>query len=163
MRTSRTARTAPRRLATAAAALAVVASLAACNGDSGGGSGSAAPDDASRDDFCSAFNSLFDTVLSSATSGGDIGKAIAALKEWAADIEDVGTPADMPDDARHGFELFVEQAKGLDEDASMEELQNLGEDLSEADQADGEAFGDWTTKNCPLDLPGDLGELTESP
>ena len=150
------------RRAAAAASLALVASLTACGGDSGGGSGSSAPDDASLDDFCTAFNGLFDTVMSAATSGGDTSGMIAALKKWAADIEDVGTPADMPDDARHGFELFVDQAKKLDENATLQDLENLGGDLSSGDQADGEAFSEWTTKNCPLDLPSGLPSINPS-
>ncbi len=134
------------------AGLALAASLTACGG-SDGGSGSAAPDDASKDDFCEGFNGLFEKVLAQATSG-DSSAMITALKDWAGDMEDVGTPSDMPDDARRGFELFVEQAKNLDEDATLADLETLGEDFSDADQADGEAFSAWTEENCPIDLPG---------
>ena len=151
------------RRTAAAASLALVASLTACGGDSGGGSGSSAPDNASLDDFCQAFNGLFDTVMAQATSGdADASAMITALKKWAADMEDVGTPSDMPDDARHGFELFVDQAKKLDENATLQDLENLGEDLSSDDQADGEAFSEWTTKNCPLDLPSGLPSIDSS-
>jgi hypothetical protein len=146
------------RRGAAAVGLALVASLTACGGSDGsdgsdGSSGAQAPDDASTDDFCEGFNSLFEKVLGQATSG-DSSAMISALKEWAGDMEDIGTPSDMPEDARHGFELFIDQAENLDEDASLEDLQNLGEDFSEEDQADGEAFGTWTQENCPLDLPG---------
>lgn len=145
-------------LATAAVLL---GALTACGGD-GGGSG--APDNASKEDFCQAFNGLFGKVMAQATSG-DSSAMIRALKDWAADIEKVGTPSDMPDDARHGFELFVDQAKQIDDDATLEDLQNLGEDLSADDQADGEAFSTWTTQNCPMDLPSlDASDLpTEMP
>ena len=151
------------RGAAAAASLALVASLTACGGGSGGGSGSSAPDNASMDDFCAAFNNLFESVMTEATSGGaDSSGMIAAIKKWASDMEDVGTPADMPDDARHGFELFVDQAKKLDENATLADLENLGQDLSSDDQADGEAFSAWTTKNCPLDLPSGLPSIDPS-
>jgi hypothetical protein len=90
--------------------------------------------------------------MAQATSG-DPSTMIKALKDWAADIEKVGTPSDMPDDARHGFELFVDEAKKIEDDATLEDLQNLGEDLSSEDQADGEAFSTWTTENCPMELP----------
>jgi hypothetical protein len=136
------------------AGLALATSLTACGGSDGGdgGSGASAPDDASTSDFCDGFNTLFDKVIAQATTG-DSSAMITALKDWAGDMEDIGTPSDMPDDARHGFELFIDQAKDLDEDATLDDLQNLGDDLSEGDQADGEAFSDWTTKNCPLDIP----------
>ncbi len=139
------------RRGAAAASLALMASLTACGGGNGGGS--SAPDNASTDDFCGGFNSLFEKVLAQATSG-DSSAMITALKDWAADMEKIGTPGDMPDDARHGFELFIDQAQKLDENASLADLQNLGDDFSDADQADGEAFGTWTEENCPLDLPG---------
>lgn len=134
------------------AGLALATSLTACGG-SDGGSGASAPDDASASDFCDGFNGLFEKVLAQAASG-DSSAMITALKGWAGDMEDIGTPSDMPDDARRGFELFIDQAKDLDEDATLDDLQNLGDDLSDDDQADGEAFSSWTTENCALDIPG---------
>jgi hypothetical protein len=85
---------------------------------------------------------------------------IEDLQAWAADMEEVGTPAEMPADARAGFELFVDRAGDLEEDASLDDLEHLGEDLSEAEQADGRAFSAWTAENCPMDglrsAPGEL-------
>lgn len=148
MSTTRSAMTAALKVL---AGMALAAALTACGGSDEGGS-EAAPDDASTSDFCEGFNGLFEKVVGQATSG-DSSAMISALKDWAADMEDIGTPSDMPEDARNGFEVFLEQAKDLDEDASLDDLQNLGDDLSEGDQADGEAFGAWTEENCPLDLP----------
>lgn len=142
----------------AAGCLALVASLGACS-DDGGSSGSSAPDDASLDEFCETFNGLFDQVLSEDVAG-DSAAMVRALKDWAKEIEDVGTPSDMPEDARHGFELFIEQAENIDEGATLADLEKIGEDLSEGDQADGEAFSTWTQDNCPLDLPS-LPESSE--
>jgi hypothetical protein len=126
--------------------------LTGCGGSDDGG-GSSAPADASKDDFCEAFNGLFETVMAQATEA-DTSAMVKAIKEWAADVEDVGTPNDMPDDARHGFELLVQQAKDIDDDATLEDFENLGKDLSADDEKDGKAFTDWATANCPLDLPG---------
>jgi len=135
------------------AGLALAAALTACGGGDDGDSGAGdAPDDASTSDFCDGFNALFEKVIAKAASG-DSEAMISALKDWAGDMEDIGTPSDMPEDARNGFELFLEQAEELDENATLDDLQNLGDDLSEADQADGEAFGTWTEEHCPLDLP----------
>jgi hypothetical protein len=130
----------------------VFGGLTGCGGDDGGSS--SAPDDASKTDFCEAFNGFYEKVVSQATESADSSAMIKALKEWAGDIEDVGTPSEMPEDARHGFELFIEAAKDIDDNASIEDLQNIGDDLSDADQKDGQAFSDWTTDNCPLDIPG---------
>jgi hypothetical protein len=126
----------------------VCAGLTGCGGSDGGGS-SSAPDDASK----AAFNGFSEKVLAKAADADSAGM-IQALKEWAGDIEDVGIPSEMPDDARHGFELFVSAAKDIDDDATLDDLRNIGDDLSAADQKDGQAFSDWTTDNCPLDIPG---------
>ncbi len=137
-----------RRLA-AGGVLVLVSVLTACSDDGGGQDAADAPDDASMEDFCEAFNGLVEDVLAEAST--DPSAMVRAVKDWAADIAEVGTPADMPDDARHGFELFVEHAADLDDDAGLEDLQNLGSELSEEDQADGEAFTEWTQENCPLE------------
>jgi hypothetical protein len=141
-----------RRLA-AAGCLVLVGTLGACAGDDGGGSGSDATADASVDDFCSSFNKLFTDVLSEDVAGGEAGAVIGAYREWAADLAKTGAPADMPDDARHGLELFLEQAEQIDEDATLDDLATLGDDLTGADRKDGEAFSTWVQDNCPLDLP----------
>lgn len=132
----------------------VLTGVTACGSDSagdGGGSGSAAPANASKDDFCTAFNGLYEKVMADLTSA-DTSKAITAFKEWAADMKDVGTPDDMPEDARRGFEVFVDAAQDIDDDASIDDLQNLGDDLSQADQDAGDTFGEWASENCPSDL-----------
>lgn len=126
--------------------LVLVATLTGCS-DSDGDSADGGT--ASLDDFCEEFNDLVDEVLEAGTDDADA--MVRAVREWAADIEEVGTPEEMPDDARHGFELFVDKAADLDEGMGLEDLQNLGRDLSEDDQADGLAFTEWTQENCPLE------------
>ncbi len=146
-------------LVVASTALALGA-LAGCGSDSDGGSdggssagGASAGGDASKDDFCTAFNGLVTDVLAKAGTG-DLSDAVSAIKDWAANMKEVGTPSDMPDDARQGFEVFVEAASNIDEDATLGDLQSLGSELSQADQDAGESFGSWATENCPAALPG---------
>lgn len=143
-------------LAVAATALAL-GTLAGCGGD--GGSGSAAPDDASQEDFCEAFATLFKDIMAQALSG-DPELTVKAIKDWADDMQDVGTPEDMPDEAREGFEVFIDAARDLPDDATLEDLQALGDDLPEEDQAAGDAFGDWASETCPdALLPGLPSEI----
>lgn len=132
--------------------LLLLASVSAC-----GGGGSDAPDNASEADFCEAYNSLFTAMSGSET--GDTESAIKALKKWAADLEKVGTPDGMPADARHGFELIIETAKHIDDNASEESLQSLSGDFSTDEKKDGDAFTAWATEQCPVDL----GELDGTP
>ena len=130
----------------------VLGTLAGC-GDDGGGGGSSAPDNTSTAEFCEAFNSLFTEVMAKA-GDGDMSTVVSAIKEWAENMQEVGTPDDMPDEVRDGFEVFIDAASEIDEDATLEDLQDLGGDLSEADQEAGDAFGDWATETCPTAIPG---------
>lgn len=134
---------------TAVACLGLVTALGACS-DAGGGA--AASDDPSLEEFCETFDGLFERVLSEDVAG-DRAATVRALQDWAKDLEEVGTPGDIPEDVRHGFELFVEQAQAIEEDASLADLERLVEDPSAADHADGDAFSDWVQDSCPLDVP----------
>ena len=137
-------------LAVATTAL-VLGGLTGCGGDDDGG-GSSAPDDASKEDFCSTFNGLYTDVMADVDPDDD-SAAIKALKSWVDDMKEVGTPEDMPEDARKGFEVFIDEASKIDDDASMDDLDSLGDDLSDEDNDAAEAFGEWATDNCPMDLP----------
>ena len=130
----------------------VLGGLAGC-GDDGGDGGSSASDDATKDGFCKKFNGLYDNLLGA--SADDTSKAIAGVKEWADEMEDYGTPSEMSAQARKGFEVVVDTIQDLDEDAKLEDFQNLDDELSAADNKAAEAFGAWTTKECPApDLQG---------
>lgn len=124
------------RAALVVAALALV--LTGC-------SGSDSPDAASKDDFCEEFNGLVDDVLGAGVDG-----QVEAIKEWASGMEDVGAPEEMPEEARHGFEVFLDHAADLDAEMGVEDLQHLGDGLSDEEQADGEAFTTWVQDNCPV-------------
>ena len=123
------------RAALVVAALALV--LTGC-------SGSDSSDAASKDDFCEEFNGFVGAAMA------DEAGVVKAVKEWAAGMEDVGTPDEMPDDARRGFDVFLDHAADLDEDMGIEDLQRLSTGLSKEEQADGEAFTTWVQDNCPV-------------
>lgn len=156
------------RLTLAGAMLLVGAVTAAC------GDGSGAPSDASKDDFCEAANSLMSDLLPEdmgtpeLPSDQDMARAV---KDWGSRMEEVGTPEDIPDDAREGFEAVVDQAKEIDAaDFSMEKLEELekgGADASKEVEEQADAFGDYLTETCgnPMDdieMP-ELPELPEIP
>jgi hypothetical protein len=90
-----------RLLPTAAGALLLAATLTAC----GGGPGGDAPDNASNEDFCNAFND----------APGD-GADADAVHDYADRLADVGTPSDITGDAREGFEIFVDYAADVSDD-----------------------------------------------
>ena len=95
-----------RYLGTGSAAVLLAFSLTAC-----GGGASDAPDDASAEDFCKAYNQTSD--LDADASAED---QADEAKEQAEEIIDVGTPEDISNDEREGFEIFVDAIKDLDAD-----------------------------------------------
>src|ERR687897_1054781 len=110
------------RLTVTSAALLVGAVTTACGGGGGG-----APSDASEKDFCAAQSSLVENLLPDdmadpeMPSNEDMAKAV---QDWGAEIEEVGTPEGISDDARAGFEAVVEQADDIDaSDFTMEKLE----------------------------------------
>ena len=74
-------------------------------GCSGGGGGAGAPTDATEEDYCAGYQSLFDdmSTMADATDA----EIIAQIKDWATTMEETGTPEDMPEDARAGFETTM--------------------------------------------------------
>lgn len=136
----------------AASLVLVTASVAGC----GGG----APTDASEKEFCASLTSLF-TDLGSLTDASEK-EALASIKAWAQDLGRVGTPEGIPDDARAGFELMIEQVGDLDANDTTEDFQRLDEQLSETEQTASAAFERYSADTCgatELEVP----ELPEIP
>ncbi len=120
-------------------------------GCSGGGGGAGAPTDASEEDYCAGYQSLFDdmSTMADATDA----EIIAQIKDWAATMEETGTPEDMPEDARAGFETTMTLINDLDDDAQQEDFEKIDEDLSEDETAQVDEFDTYTTDTCgsPMD------------
>ncbi|GAA1504319.1 hypothetical protein [Nocardioides humi] len=122
------------RIAGTAAGLLLAVALTGCGGS---------PGDASSEDFCAVWK---------ADSGNDVD----AVRDRAEDLDEVGTPGDIDDAARNGFEVFVEQLGEVDE-AQLRELDQVAADASgladvygidEDDAADVIAFFDYANGTC---------------
>ena len=142
-----------KRPAAAAGAAALLAfSLSAC-----GGGASDAPTDASKDEFCGAWNDAFEPLATAEEEPSE--KQFEEFQDGMDDLVDVGTPEGTPDDAREGFEIFVDAVK----DASYDDFKEGGDDLpnvSEDDSAKAEAFIEYAVGECTEipdmdDLPSD--------
>jgi hypothetical protein len=139
------------RLGLLAAGLVLVAGgVVGCGDDGGGGGGHDAP---SAKDFCGALQDFQDDYAATDPTK-DLKGYIQALKDAAAKLEDVGTPKDMPADARDGFDFYVEKVKALSDDATVDDLAGIG-DVSDEDQKKLDALDDYVSKTCP--------ELSEEP
>lgn len=140
-----------------ATTLVVAGSLTACGGGDGG---SSAPTSASTDDFCTAYNSLFDSI--SATEPPSDAESVQALRDWADELEQTGTPKEMSEAARRGFEVVVKTVQSVDKDASQADIQKLSDDFTADETSDSEAFGKYATETCPTPMP-DMPEIPEMP
>jgi hypothetical protein len=127
-------------------------------GDGGGGDKAAdqPPTNASTADFCGAFEDLI-TELSGLGADAQPAEAVGILKGAGSDLAEIGTPEGMPEDARSGFELVLEEIEGLDDNATKEDINNLGADISEAQDADMQAYQGYLRKTCADQLGGGAG------
>lgn len=114
-----------RRLALVGASLVLFGGLTACGGS---------PDDASKDDFCDAMDKFSKT-------GDDFDK----VQDAAEELGDTGTPEDIDDDARKGFEFIVDKVDDADDE---DDLKKTGDDMSKDDKKESEAFGKYYAKTC---------------
>src|SRR5699024_7645739 len=107
------------RLALVGACLVLVGALgAACGGDDGGDSGGGdSATTADKGEFCQAWKDTSEAVMENSDD-------FDAIKGAYQDAFEVGTPEDMPDDAREGFEVMRD---AIDEVDSQEELEEMEE------------------------------------
>ncbi|ANH37812.1 hypothetical protein I601_1373 [Nocardioides dokdonensis FR1436] len=118
----------------------VLGGAAACGSDDP----SSAPDDASQDDFCQVYA---DTAEE---ESDDLDTARDAVEQ----LIEVGTPEDMPEKARDGFETLATLVQEADDN---DDLEKMGEDLDQAQQENFGAFIQYITETCAdeLGIPSD--------
>lgn len=111
------------------------------------GCGGGPPTDASKEDFCQVFEDFYETAsgFDEESSDEDL---VKALKKVGEQLEEVGTPEDIPEDARRGFETTIEMINEVEDDATEEELEKIEDQLSDAEQKDSDAFDDYLAKTC---------------
>jgi hypothetical protein len=130
-----------------AAGLVLVAAATAGCGDDG------PPTDASKDHFCGVFDDML-TDLGALDEDAKPADAVKALKKAGGQLAEVGTPEDMPADARKGYELILDEIEQLDEDASKEDVTSLGEDVSDSDQKSMDAYTKYLSETCADEIGG---------
>ncbi|MDN4172095.1 hypothetical protein QWY28_03995 [Nocardioides sp. SOB77] len=142
-----------RRAAATSSLLLLAPFAAACGGDD---EASSAPQDASTEDFCEAYSSIFDSLLAAPSEGSQEEQeqaAVDALKEWTEQMREVGTPEDLPDDARDGFELVLDEASDIEDVSDLQDLDD-NQDYSESEQEASQALNTWIAENCANAMPG---------
>jgi hypothetical protein len=109
-----------RRLLAAAGLILVAGTLTACGG---------APDDASEADFCKAVEA----------APSDEKPSQDDVDEWVDELNDTGTPDDIGEDERNGFEVFVEalddaDVDDLDDETSFEDVVEDSDDREDVEK-----------------------------
>jgi hypothetical protein len=120
---------------------------------SGGDASSAA---ASTEDFCGGFKDLV-AQFQQLGAGAKPAEAVKVLKKAGDDLADVGTPSDMPEEARAGFDFVLDEIDKLDDDASRKEIEQLGAAASKQQQTDMMAYTTYLQQTCADQLGAPQG------
>ena len=142
-----------KRISLLAALVLLLGFLAGCGNDSSSGASDeaagdgGAPTNASVEEFCGAF---IDMIQEAGTGGADMSDAdaVALAKKLANKLQEVGTPEDMPADARKGFELALQKINDLPDDATQAEMEAANAELTEEEKGYQKALSDYITEKC---------------
>ena len=125
--------------------LLAVPGLMSCGGADGDGPREG-KDEVSVEDFCVAAETFENTFTETDTT--NLSEGVHALKDAAQELKDVGTPEDIPDDAREGLVLTLDKLIGLPDDATQADLMEVL-DFTDEEKARSMAFEDYLNATCP--------------
>jgi hypothetical protein len=122
-------------------------SLTACGGP---------PTDASEKDYCDAIGD--DSYFNDLGEDADEQDYVDALQEFADAVKEVGTPEDIPDDAREGFEIQLDVIDDLKaDDIDLEGDENpLESELSDDEKKKVDAYTEYENETCSEDTDVDV-------
>jgi hypothetical protein len=121
--------------------------LVACGGDDDSSSdqGQDHPATVSVKEFCAAA-AKFETTFSGIDST-DLAASVATFKDAAQELKDVGTPEDIPDDAREGLELTLDKIIGLPDHATQSDMSAIFE-FTDEEKTKSMAFETYLDDTC---------------
>ena len=105
------------------------------------------PTDATVEEFCGTFLELIEKASQQGSDVSDA-DAIKLVKEAADSLTAVGTPADIPEDARRAFEKAIELIDSVPDDATQAEMEAIADDLTAEQQQDLQALTAYVTSTC---------------
>ena len=141
-----------RPLAAAGATVLMAFALTAC-----GGGASSAPKDASKDKFCETYMAVGQDM-----TGEPSEEQWDKAKDQLEKLEEVGTPKGISDDAREGFEIFLDAVGDLDyDDAKDMDASDTVPGVSEDDEKKVTEFLTYVTSEC-MDMP-EMPDLSDMP
>jgi hypothetical protein len=141
--------------------LLVAAGLVSCGGDDPGGDGpdgdgpgGDGPGDGvtiSVAKFCNAAETFESTFKETDTA--DLPTGLPALQAAARELEELGTPAELPDDARKGLVLTLDKLIALPDDTTESELIETLR-LTGDEKAESTAFEHYLDDHCDYRAKG---------
>jgi hypothetical protein len=114
-------------------------------------SSSAAADGGSVQAFCQVLIG----ILQQPPQGTSDKEALKLLKSIATQLEQVGTPEDMPEDAARALQTAIDKINSLPDDATQKEVSKAAADLTAAQKKDQVALGQYVQEKCMGSLPSD--------
>jgi hypothetical protein len=105
------------------------------------------PTDAQVQDFCGTFLDLIHQASEAGSDATDA-ESVKLAKDAADQLEKVGTPEDMPADARRAFEKAIELIRSIPDDATRKEMDDIAADLTKSEQSDLQALTAYVTQKC---------------
>jgi len=155
-----------KRLSLLAVPLLMIGLLAGCGGDdssstatdepttsssapSASESSSAAPDGGTVEAFCQVLIGM----VQQPPQGTSDKEALQLLKSIATQLEQVGTPEDMPEDAARALQTAIDKINDLPDDATQEEVSKAAADLTAAQKKDQQALGEYVQEKCMGGVP----------
>jgi hypothetical protein len=115
------------------------------------GCGASGDDDVAKpsvkERHCSAYQAFFNERAGHGSDAADR-EVVATLKGWGKDLEEIGAPADMSEEARAGHDIWVELIGQVEDDANQLEVIELESGLSGKQVSQVERFFDYNDTEC---------------
>ena len=104
------------------------------------------PEGSAQEQFCDAFREFYER--SSANAGAKDSEVVASMKAFAAKASKLEMPEEMSTDAQLGLATWIDLMNDVPDDANQAEVTALGEDLSDKQLAQLDAYHLYSNATC---------------
>jgi hypothetical protein len=109
-----------------------------------------------QDQKITAFCNVILGIVQQAPQGSSDADALKLLKSVAAQFEQIGPPADMPEAAQRALQVAIDKINALPDDATADEVNKAAADLTKDQKKDQAELGKYVQETCmPAVQPSD--------